>query len=575
MLFHPISRIFACLLLLVISRAACAQNALVLPLPTDNAGHVLDIRSLWLSADGKRAWTQSDGELRFWDTESNAMIRSLTIRGGEHFYSPAQAYLKGNGALEVALPKGISSHHGLERIDRASPKGRYVHLLQRHGGALLWDSLEEKTIPVPRPSIHIIGYTPDEQNVIARESGRLALLKLPDFGLLRELMTLGNSDHTSVSLDGVRIIITDDGSMYRYFKWPEYEAKRRKLGSFSPGLTRSNGGFSVFYANGETRELDSGDENDLFDLKENIAAFSEDGSLLVTRRNAKLDNREALTWPVTDGFGKKTGAIEWTVWTRKGEKRLTVRTPEMTGREAVRIPQGNLELIISIQGDTIIDENQHRIQARIDTFSMTDGKLVRQLYPNLVGSERAQVIASLNQLATMARAQLAATTPAAAPVESVADQIQKRPVDFRQFLINFDQLPANWGLDYNTLRGRDVTHMPHAKRLFAVFGNESINALGKFADCDNGKVALLVMVKSLRNGAETSNFGVATFSVDGATHAYRAVGMTQKDASGIPFVLNLKANITNSNTKLDILQKRFDGDQRSTIMINKANCIIQ
>ncbi|MDP2229154.1 MAG: hypothetical protein Q8J78_16950 [Moraxellaceae bacterium] len=155
-------------------------------------------------------------------------------------------------------------------------------------------------------------------------------------------------------------------------------------------------------------------------------------------------------------------------------------------------------------------------------------------------------------------------------------RIAGRPADYQTFLANFNPLPNAWALDYNTLQGRDITGYAWTRQHWGTFfSGQTFNAVGKVAECANASVALLTLTRSQRNGADTSTFQLSVLDVDGKLLGNHDIGLTQKDASGRPLVVAFVINSTTAESRIDIRQARWDGDQQKTLTLNRQDCSVR
>lgn len=267
------------------------------------------------------------------------------------------------------------------------------------------------------------------------------------------------------------------------------------------------------------------------------ATVADDGSLLVIRTG---DKRLLLTHPY-EKKGRKLGSKDPLPFQSHEPRKRVADTPYTA--EFI-MGKGLLRLTDTASGHEVA---AYPLQANA------------QLY--------LKQIAELASGASKKQAQMNAAHEAA-----LATRIAARPADYQSFLVNFEPLPAQWALDYSSLRGRDITAHAWSRHWGPFFSGETFNALGKVGECANGGAALLTLTRSLRNGADIASFQLLILDVDGKPLTTLALGQTQKDSSGRPLAFNLSIARTATDADLSLHQVRWDGEQRRKIAVNFRNC---
>lgn len=127
---------------------------------------------------------------------------------------------------------------------------------------------------------------------------------------------------------------------------------------------------------------------------------------------------------------------------------------------------------------------------------------------------------------------------------STKGESENQEHDFKQFLVNFNQLPSSFTLDYNTVEGRDVTDLTMTKKYFPNGGN--INAIGLISSCDKGYVFLL-MYKTKRSNNETINFLTLSTDLKGNETSSKNITTSQIDNGNTTIFGNFSMNINGNN----------------------------
>lgn len=158
-------------------------------------------------------------------------------------------------------------------------------------------------------------------------------------------------------------------------------------------------------------------------------------------------------------------------------------------------------------------------KAQIDIYSDTFENGYKVAFVTAVLEDKAKLI--LDNLKQETEAKIAQIKAAKA-----AKNLSQKS-DFQQFLINFNELPSIWTLNYDRLQGRDITNVKMTKTYFPYSYNTSVNAIGKLLIC-NSKHAFLLLLRSNKNGADNSTFAVLETDAYGNKTRYEIIGQTQK-----------------------------------------------
>jgi hypothetical protein len=127
---------------------------------------------------------------------------------------------------------------------------------------------------------------------------------------------------------------------------------------------------------------------------------------------------------------------------------------------------------------------------------------------------------------------------------SNAGESENQEHDFKQFLVNFNQLPSSYTLDYNTLQGRDITDLAITKKYYPYIKN--VSAIGQISSCDNGYV-FLIMLKTVRKNNETISFTTLTTDLRGNETESKNITSSQIDMGNVTIFGNFTMSINGSN----------------------------
>ncbi|MFK5986805.1 MAG: hypothetical protein QM479_15470 [Pseudomonadota bacterium] len=127
---------------------------------------------------------------------------------------------------------------------------------------------------------------------------------------------------------------------------------------------------------------------------------------------------------------------------------------------------------------------------------------------------------------------------------SSAGESENQEHDFKQFLVNFNQLPSSYTLDYNTIQGRDISDLAITKKYYPYIKN--VSAIGQISSCDNGYV-FLIMLKSVRKNTETISFTTLTTDLRGNETESKNITTSQIDMGNVTIFGNFSMSINGSN----------------------------
>jgi len=118
-------------------------------------------------------------------------------------------------------------------------------------------------------------------------------------------------------------------------------------------------------------------------------------------------------------------------------------------------------------------------------------------------------------------------------------------LDFKEFLINFNQMPNSYVLNYNTLQGRDITNLKASRVLFPYLQG-SVNAIGKIAECESGHV-FLVHFREFKSGSDLTTFAILKTDKNGNKVDYKNIVQTQKTNGYVALLGEFSLSINGSN----------------------------
>lgn len=507
-------------LLLTTAPAANSQELPVFPLPATITGFlpnsvVLDAR---FSGDGTLLWTTSQVQLKAWDVASGQLVHDegtthLQWRGDD------------TGAVNWQL-NGSMGRNAVRYIPAVSNDGKWVSVINTDPNlkqtAMLWDAAA-RTMRHIGTYKTIAGFAPDNSRMVVVSHDGKVELRDPATGNPDRVLFSDPAATAYLYGDGTYLGITA-GKKALIYSWPWDKPEKNK-----------------------------GNNKRRFDFL--TGNYYEGQPVLAVNPDRSLRLRRVAWQQERAGVWRHTYQIE--------------RADGTVVSQYVSTDECKPCAIVGSSGLwAMMLETKVRL-IRIDT-----GAVARE-YPlvedaSAFNQRMAPVIreALLAQRAAKGAAAAAATTPTASA--------GNRPAEFQQFLVNFEQLPNSWVLDYNSLRAREITQYAWTSRSFGnFFAGQTFNAVGKVADCANGSVALLTLTRSQRGSADTSLFQLAVFAADGQLSGTHEIGQTQKDSSGQPLVVAFALTANAAQARIDIRQSRWDGDRNRSLTLDKNSCSVR
>ncbi len=148
---------------------------------------------------------------------------------------------------------------------------------------------------------------------------------------------------------------------------------------------------------------------------------------------------------------------------------------------------------------------------------------------------------------------------------SSAGESENQEHNFKQFLVNFNQLPSSYTLDYNTLQGRDITGLAITKKYYPYIKN--VSAIGQISSCDNGYV-FLIMLKTVRKNTETISFTTLTTDLRGNETESKNITNSQIDMGNVTIYGNFSMSINGSNYTINSEKEYIATGKKDTETIN-------
>jgi len=128
--------------------------------------------------------------------------------------------------------------------------------------------------------------------------------------------------------------------------------------------------------------------------------------------------------------------------------------------------------------------------------------------------------------------------------------------EFREFEINFQQLPSSYTLDYNTVQGRDITNLAGTRRLFRTA--TSVSAIGRINNCDGGGT-FLVLLRRNTASSEISTFAIIKADKYGNDKGYQIITQTQKDMGNVSIIGGFTLTINGNFYTFNATKKHTNG----------------
>lgn len=131
------------------------------------------------------------------------------------------------------------------------------------------------------------------------------------------------------------------------------------------------------------------------------------------------------------------------------------------------------------------------------------------------------------------------------------------------FLNSFDPLPMPYRLDYNTVRGREVTRP----------NGQAVSAIGLLGNTNDGSLMVLMMRRYNAQGAEIIRFSVAVYDEQAKLKSEKEVGFTTKDRSGVPNKVDFVINRSGQGVVFKVDQKQGKASRKYQVIINANGTI--
>lgn len=172
---------------------------------------------------------------------------------------------------------------------------------------------------------------------------------------------------------------------------------------------------------------------------------------------------------------------------------------------------------------------------------------------------------------------VANNSTAATPVSQPAKLAPEGSPEFKEFMVNFDQLNLPYQFNYQTAKARDITNLPFVREKYFKYVNSNVRentiwALGLVAQCPDGFV-LLLMSRYKINNQDNSRFFIERFDVNGKSLSSKDLGFTTKE--GGEFFQMLNFSITKESTAVSIntsLRYQNGNTEKNTIHFNPELC---
>ncbi|PHS62569.1 MAG: hypothetical protein COB12_10600 [Flavobacterium sp.] len=137
--------------------------------------------------------------------------------------------------------------------------------------------------------------------------------------------------------------------------------------------------------------------------------------------------------------------------------------------------------------------------------------------------------------------------------------------DFKQFLVNFNQLPSNYTLDYNTIQGRDISGLAMTKKYIS--NGSTVSAIGLINSCDNGYVFLLMYVNK-RKYTTTIDFLALTTDLKGNGTSSENITSSQIDMGETTILGTFSIRINGDNYTINTEQEYTATGKKNSRTIN-------
>jgi hypothetical protein len=143
--------------------------------------------------------------------------------------------------------------------------------------------------------------------------------------------------------------------------------------------------------------------------------------------------------------------------------------------------------------------------------------------------------------------------------ERYASQILEQ----REWDVNFTPLPKEYKLDYNSIKGNEVTNLALTNRLNLGRG-ASVYALGLVGECDKAK-SYLIMKRASSGGISYSTYGILKMDKYGNRIGYREIGRSENTGNSFTQmdVFTIKSTGFGGAT-VETIQRTQDGEYKET-----------
>ncbi len=149
--------------------------------------------------------------------------------------------------------------------------------------------------------------------------------------------------------------------------------------------------------------------------------------------------------------------------------------------------------------------------------------------------------------------------------------------EFKEFMVNFDQINFPFQFNYNSTKARDITNLPFVQEKYFKYVNSNVRentiwAIGKVAQCPDGFVLLMISRYKINN-QDNSRFFIERFDVKGNSLSNKDLGFTTKENGDFFQMLNF--SITKENTAVSIntsLRYQNGNTEKNAIHFNPELC---
>jgi hypothetical protein len=143
--------------------------------------------------------------------------------------------------------------------------------------------------------------------------------------------------------------------------------------------------------------------------------------------------------------------------------------------------------------------------------------------------------------------------------ERFASQIKEQ----QEWDVNFTPLPKVYKLDYNSIKGNEVTNLAMTNRLNLGRG-ANVYALGLVGECDKAK-SYLIMKRASSGGISYSTYGILKMDKYGNRMGYREIGKSENNGSGFTRMDLFTISSTGfGGATVETIQRTQDGEYKET-----------